>query len=1032
MSTNKEKIPSMTKGEDKKINESFSTALVTRDNTELPELKDKSYQLGHSKTLPTPLQRDFIPDEIFVALTSAANPVPCPAVLRPPQKTKSIKDFKGSIRPADGVWQHPVRRNKFQYLIQHPICLTGAGRDVSFLYDVVAVKDVRNPPPTRESKALGALQQKDLAVQPSPNIADTLVPEEFHVVKNRGVLGLEYYDEKPSGRLEVLQLMKVMDSMLEKAGIDKEDVAVTGLSQMHNVLEVLKVEQNIYNIVFHEIIRQVSVDCAERGELLSRLRQRYVELLERIPRQMKNLYKEMMAQRVMDKHITDELFNFKETIGQLTRELNTIREHDRKATLEAEKAYKELSKAILDSEMNANFLDEYRQLYELQRRRLEAQIQQLTHEKELWSSAAYDLALKVIEKNKLILARRMYSSEKTWHKVMRHIIMLLESQDTTDLSTLQQLTLEYRELVAEIGKKVVQTEETCRDRARTIQNGLTGWLNYFQNHVLGKGNYNSAKGASFLDEVLVDLKAWEKTLTEELALYGGEMFLVRQEPLKTATSLQKQWVDLGLAVLGRHKDLHGKMPHELNILEEINKKADKLSEEYRRRMGGENGSARILTSLLHSLEDWAFKLETAQQKGEMHETTWIKFFQSVSEWVVQIDDLLKWIGTSNTPEERKQSSIKLIQVEPEELFKKIQHWILTTTSGTEKGTVQLTQELTDFHYVLSKWMAKLLIHMVPDSISHHTLPLTEAEAARQAEQKFLNIFNLEIEAKSLAAKLSKFSCYVVSCCKEMVASITRKKMASFEPFADHELQQLEKIKTECLDWIETCNLLLSGMKTSPTTLVSQQELVNLFGIEAVLSKRPLPPRPETPLQSSSFLQTKHDDKTVKEAGMKKEVEMPETLESEETPPVPDTSTGVQTENVEIIHPVRYVGDDANVYTKSLDVEELTVSGRELYASQWTTEFSKKEFEMLASLEILEERLIEAEKRAQQAEEKSEVLHEELEEALAKIHDLESEDKLGEEEAELEKEVPSKTKLDTSSQPGKRSTPRVKKSTKPKR
>uniref|UniRef100_A0A803TEI6 Axonemal dynein light chain domain containing 1 n=1 Tax=Anolis carolinensis TaxID=28377 RepID=A0A803TEI6_ANOCA len=350
---------------------------------------------------------------------------------------------------------------------------------------------------------------------------------------------------KPSGRLEVLQLMKVMDSMLEKAGIDKEDVA------MHNVLEVLKVEQNIYNIVFHEIIRQVSVDCAERGELLSR--QRYVELLERIPRQMKNLYKEMMAQRVMDKHITDELFNFKETIGQLTRELNTIREHDRKATLEAEKAYKELSKAILDSEMNANFLDEYRQLYELQRRRLEAQIQQLTHEKELWSSAAYDLALK----------------------------------DTTDLSTLQQLTLEYRELVAEIGKKVVQTEETCRDRARTIQNGLTGWLNYFQNHCV----------------------CLFQTLTEELALYGGEMFLVRQEPLKTATSLQKQWVDLGLAVLGRHKDLHGKMPHELNILEEINKKADKLSEEYRRRMGGENGEKYMQFYVVYKQDHCTYAVE---------------------------------------------------------------------------------------------------------------------------------------------------------------------------------------------------------------------------------------------------------------------------------------------------------------------------------------------------------------------------------------------------------------------------------------
>lgn len=42
--------------------------------------------------------------------------------------------------------------------------------------------------------------------------------------------------------------------------------------QLQNVLELLKAEQNIYNIVFHELIRQVSVDCVERGQLLSKLR----------------------------------------------------------------------------------------------------------------------------------------------------------------------------------------------------------------------------------------------------------------------------------------------------------------------------------------------------------------------------------------------------------------------------------------------------------------------------------------------------------------------------------------------------------------------------------------------------------------------------------------------------------------------------------------------------------------------------------------------------------------------------------------
>lgn len=41
---------------------------------------------------------------------------------------------------------------------------------------------------------------------------------------------------------------------------------------MHKLLHILKKEQTIYNTVFHELIRQVSVDCADRGELLSKIR----------------------------------------------------------------------------------------------------------------------------------------------------------------------------------------------------------------------------------------------------------------------------------------------------------------------------------------------------------------------------------------------------------------------------------------------------------------------------------------------------------------------------------------------------------------------------------------------------------------------------------------------------------------------------------------------------------------------------------------------------------------------------------------
>ncbi|XP_053100162.1 axonemal dynein light chain domain-containing protein 1 isoform X2 [Hemicordylus capensis] len=1045
MSANKELVlPSTSKQEHRKTRDTSSIVPVSKENKELPELRNKSDMVDRSKPLPTSLQKDFIPEEVLVALTNAASPVPFPSHLRPPKKTKTVKDFQGCIRTVDGVWQHAVRRNKFKYLIQNPICLTGAGRDVSFLYDVIAAKGTKNPPPTPEPHKTSSgrsLKQQDDKLPAA--IADSLVPEEFHLVKNRGVLGLEYYDDeyttlledhenrlrifpsmKPSGRLEVLQLMKVMDTMLEKAGVDNEEVGVAGLSQMHNVLELLKVEQNIYDIVFHEIIRQVSVDCAERGELLSKLRQRYVELLNRIPKQMRNLYKEIMAQRVMDKHITDELFNFKEAVGQLTRELRTIREHDHKATVEAEKAYQELAAAVRESEMNSNLLDEYRKLYELQRARLEAQIHQLTQEKELWSSATYELALKVIEKNKLILARRMYASEKAWTKAVKHFVILLESEE---------LTQEFRELLVRIGIEVEQLEDNSRQRVKSIQNGLTGWLNYFQNHILGKGSYTYTKGSSFLDEVLVDLKIWEKMLNEELEQLGGDMLLMRQEPLKTAASLQKQWMELGIAVLSRHKDLNGMMPPELKTLEEIDKSSNYLWQQYSIRIGGENGSARILTGLVNSLEDWTFKMLASKQRSGMHETDWIKFFQTVTDWLAQMDDLLKFIGTTETPEDRRLKVIN-IQVIPEDVFKKIQQWILTTTSGAEKENIQLSQELTDFHNVLNKWMVNLLIHMVPDHITPESLPLTDAQVARQAEHKLLNIFRLEGEAIGLAAKLTKFSSYLVSCCKEMVASVTLRKMASYEPDAEYEVEQLEKIKTECLDWIDTCNLLLSGMKTSPTNLISTEELVNLFGTEVLQPKRELPPHPEDVMDSSldqpvdSLKEhTKDEEDSAKGIAETKQV-----LETEQQP---STSTDQQAVSAEITFPVRYIGEDSNIHVRSMQMEEVTVSTRELYASQWTTKFSKKEFEMLASLEILEERLLEAEKRAQQAEEKSESLHEQLEEALTKIQDLEGAEptEKSEEASKLQIVVPTGEKPDVPPPPSRKSSaPRTKKSTKPKR
>ena len=53
--------------------------------------------------------------------------------------------------------------------------------------------------------------------------------------------------------------------MLEQAGVSRmqSDSDFRGPTNMHNLLELVKKEQDIYNIVFHELIRQVAIKLHE-------------------------------------------------------------------------------------------------------------------------------------------------------------------------------------------------------------------------------------------------------------------------------------------------------------------------------------------------------------------------------------------------------------------------------------------------------------------------------------------------------------------------------------------------------------------------------------------------------------------------------------------------------------------------------------------------------------------------------------------------------------------------------------------------
>ncbi|XP_004425229.1 PREDICTED: axonemal dynein light chain domain-containing protein 1 [Ceratotherium simum simum] len=971
---------------------------ASKEETGLPELREKRNMVDPSKLLPTSLQNEFIPEEVLFSLTYAANAGPCPENLLPPKK---IKTPKRTLRPVDHVWHHPVRRNKFKYLIDHPVSLTGAGRDISFLYDVKYVKGETREWTVCPPHLDRSLQSHDGVIVPHKpkKVTDTLIPEEFHIVSNTGVSGLECYDDKyttlltdsenrlllfpsmkPNKRVEVVQLNDVMDTMLERAGVENQEY--TGPTKMHKLLHILKKEQTIYNTVFHELIRQVSVDCADRGELLSKIRERYVQMLDQIARQMIDFYKDLVTQRMMDQRILEELYNFKNVIEELTRELCLVRAHDMKLTKEAEKAHKDLAQALLDAEKNAKIVEEYHDLYTLQRGRMESDIKQLMAERDIWSSATYELALKVIERNRVILAKRLYLNEKGWSKYTTHFIILLSTKDTADLALLQKLTQKWRNLVNKFKQEVEQNEESTREKLQIVKDGLIKWQQYFRNNS-GKDILSPNKGNIF-ESVLPDFKQWQMMLNEDKDKFAGDLLVSKYDSLKIIKHLQENWTDIGLGIFGRHKSMEGEMPPERQHMEEIVKSIGRLYKEFEIRINGDNGISKILPSLISSLEFCSFKLESLLEFPEMFLEEWEGLNGKINEMKSQLDALLNIIGT--VPQYLDMDSGSVLQAR---IYNMIQQWLLKIGNEINNGNIELQRHMDELHISMIQWMVNLLILMVPDLTDQDTLPKLEEESADKHD---IGVAKLELEATVLARKLSQYSSYLNSCCKGMVTAMALSITGQLQK-NPKELHELDKMKRECYEWITTCSHLLSGIKGREINLLTPEEKEHLLGEEDFL-KEFIEPGTDKPFKEDEE-ESKEDKKLEKEKEEKKAEEKP--------------STSTEKEKL-----IRFIGKDENVHSKPLFGTEVLSSWRES-ANQGT--LAQKYLEAMAIIERTQEKLIEVESRARQAEEMfenvNETLHytlirnkeleKELEEILIKSREKESEREEEENEREREEE-----------------------------
>eukprot|EP00066_Takifugu_rubripes_P024103 XP_011613369.1 PREDICTED: axonemal dynein light chain domain-containing protein 1 [Takifugu rubripes] len=845
-------------------------------------------------------------------------------------------------RRPDAVWHHSLGRKKYKFFLEQPTSLTGAGRDISFLCDAVVSHKKTTPlPPLTDGSGAGSRENS--------GVSESLIPEEYRVVKNKGLQSLEFYEDaftvqlqdeeqklhvfpslRPSGRLEVVQLIKMMDNMLLKAGVEQQSEELTELSQMESLLELVQAEQNIYSIVFHEVIRQVTVNCAERGQLLAKLRQHYQSLLERIPRCLKALHTEAVAQRVLNRRLAEEIGRIRTSFQQLSTALSRIREHDDFVSQQTEEAHQHLAGALEQAQTNSDVVQGYHELYELHRTRLETQLLHMMKDRDCWIQLSVSL---IISTKKLHMIKQLHISEQSWFKAAEHCSLYLASMDSQDLNVITELNDQWKEQLVAFMSKLKSAEHVQCEQLSIIHQGIIQWLNFCNTQ---KRCPDPKCEPTSLENMNADLQQWMLALHCEC--YQGETLLGYQEMLAELDRVQKRCLSLSLQLFRRHPTPDGEPPAGQQAFSELDGFLSELLKQLDTRVSGENGNYRQITSLLGQMESWVSKFDASISRPEtMSVSDWLNLEKALQSWQSSVEKVLQNFSCL-LPEETVDVNNPDTSTEIEKVFAKMQDCTTSLFNLSDGENQRLSEEVSSLHMTQTQWMLSLLLFVVPDH--------SEVQHLEHGEHCFEDIspHTLDEEAKYLIKKLGHLSSYLTSSCK----LILEEEALQHPHEAEKEMNELRKLQGFNGVLLKVRRMHMAIVRMPPAAMAQH------FQLTAVINKDGLN-EPVT-------------DNTVNgdtEAGL---------TEDE----LKDGETIV----------VKMIGCDGDVTQRKLGEDRVHLSGTKDSVVSPVTDEAQKAFDDLSTVRLLQQELLDSEMRVQSAEQRALKAEEALQSALVKIQDLE--------------------------------------------
>ncbi|KAI9224115.1 hypothetical protein BC828DRAFT_374313 [Blastocladiella britannica] len=236
-------------------------------------------------------------------------------------------------------------------------------------------------------------------------------------------------------RRDVITLRENMHNALARLGAANPHHEYPG--ELRALLRLAEDEHLIYDGVFAEMVRQVTVHMIERGEILAEIRRRYANMFSAIPKVVKNVYAELCSERVTTRRLGAELLRTREAIRTLAERLSAIHRSESLVSAQGSDARTSLLDLMARTDHVDETLGEYHSLYRMQRKRLEQQIRHVDQEKKVWVDAATHLALRIGSEHGLPDVAVLQKYEYGRLRAANHLVSLMASNNRADVARIE-------------------------------------------------------------------------------------------------------------------------------------------------------------------------------------------------------------------------------------------------------------------------------------------------------------------------------------------------------------------------------------------------------------------------------------------------------------------------------------------------------------------------------------------------------------------------------------------------------------------